>query len=101
MELTVMFEILDPAVLEATPSPEHQLQESVSSLCPPHLSWAWASVAEGSLSKNGYEHSDWESRGQSTNPYKGKPLRIPEGMIRGPCSKTSQFTPSKEAQGDS
>lgn len=42
MMLTVSFKTLDPAMLGARPTPEHQMHESVSFLYPPNLSWACA-----------------------------------------------------------
>lgn len=56
-------QLLDPAMLEAGPTPGGH--ESVSSLYPSALSWALAFVAEGSLSENRYEQSAWEGRRQS------------------------------------
>lgn len=78
MKVTILSEILDPAMLEARPTPECQLHESVSSLFPPNLSWAWAFVAEGSPLKS-MNKVIGNSEDSPINPDEETQVKFPEG----------------------
>lgn len=95
MKPIVLSKTLDPAMLEAHPTPEHQLCISVHSLYPLNLSSAWTFAAKGSLPVHGYKQS-------FTIPLILKSrinLGFPKDMIRGAPSETSHFPHSQRAWG--